>query len=279
MKQRSQKLEAGSQKIFLLLTSYFLLLTSPLSGQFIGYTAQQVATKTFSVSAGAPTPNTVINLPNMGQAAHSLQVVYGAAGAHCTTWLQASLDGTVSSWFTLVQVPNINGTSTTQVGYGNGYFPFLRLVLNGNSAPGCVTGISGSYTGYQHPIPWQATVYNAPHTDVQAPVTITSLIEYPAPEILVGYTCSNPNAATAYLQIADKNPPPAAAGGFLLYVLGIPAGKTLGDSVAIYSGNGLSASASTTATGNTPLALPLVCNFQINLNGPFGPFLGMPNRL
>jgi hypothetical protein len=255
---------------------------SPAFGQFIGYTAQQVATKSFSVSGGAPTPKTIIPLPNFGQAAHTVQVVYGNAAANCTVWLQVSTDN--SNWFTLVMIPNISGAnpyepSATQVGYGNGYFPFLRLIANANDAVGCTTSIAGIYTGYQHPIPWQATVYNAPHADIKAPVTLTDLIEYPAGQILTGWTCTNPNASTAYLQIADKNPPPAGAGSFLLYVLGIPAGKTVSDSVAIYSGNGLSASASTTPTGNTPVTSPLVCNFQLNLNGPFGPFLGMPNRL
>lgn len=254
------------------------LCASVADAQFIGYTAQQVATKTFSASAPVP-GDTIVSLPNFGQAAHSVQVVYGAASANCKTVLEVSLDGSASSWFTLVSIPNIAGTSTTQVGYGNGYFPFLRLVLNENNAPGCVTGISGTYTGYQHPIPWQATVYNSPHVDVQGPVTITTAIEYPAPQILVGWSCSNPNGATAYLQIADKSPPPAGAGAFRLYVLGIPAGKTVSDDVAIYSGNGLSASASTTPTGAVPLAAPLVCNFQLNLNGPFGPFLGSPNTL
>lgn len=263
---------------FVLLLLVIALLTwvpvSKVQAQFAG---QPVSTLSFSVPAGTLISRTFV-IPNRGQVAHTIQVVYGQAVAHCATILQASMDN--ASWFTLLAVPNINATNNTQVGQANGYFTYLRITTNSNQASGCTVSTSGTYTGYAVALPPQPTIYNAPHIDIAASVTLTPAIEYPASQILTGFSCHNPNNSTAYLEIMDRNPPPAGLGSFILYQIGIPAEQTfVYPGPPIYSGSALSAGAATAASGVVAVGVPLVCDFALNINGPFGPILGMPNRL
>jgi len=350
----------------LLLATCHLSLDTVLHAQFA---TQATVPVPFSVSAPASTV-TYISIPNRGQIAHTVQVVYTPASPNCTVWLQGSMDN--SSWITLAAIPNINGNSRTQLGSATGYFTYLRVAVNANAKPGCTSKIDGFYTGLSTPVSFSGQIYNIPMS-VQAPATMTAKIEYPAPQILMGLSCFNPNNTvssgtvvftggglndlsksgtyscpggrnyrvqvdgtgipdtfrwsnnagasyqatdvamtgapqllecglsvtfgattghtltnfwtfnatdgTAYLQIADRNPPPAALGSFILYQLAILPGQAVSENVPFYSGNALSAAASTTQSGLVAVADPLPCNFQINLNGPFGPFLGAPNRL
>lgn len=270
----------------LLLASGIWLLTSCAArAQFLGYTSQQTVVKTFNIPGDGivKTPRTIIPVTNFGQAGHGLQVLYSLGVQVCTTRLEASLDNT--NWFTLISAPNLNGNNPNHVGYGNGFYPFLRVIVNANDNALCRLTISGGYTGYQFPIPWQATVYNSPNPDpgvaAAALIVPTTTIEYPEPQILVGLSCYNPDPLnTAYLQIMDVWPGPALLGDAnILFQVGIGPDETFVQRVPIFSSSALWAGAATNYNGVVAVGTPLVCNFKLNLNGPFGPFLGMPNRL
>lgn len=270
--------------ILALLLSSFIVPRSSFC-QFLGYTGQQTVVKTFNVPGDNinKTPKTTIPLTNYGQAGHGLQVLYSQAVQVCATRLEASMDN--ANWFTLVNVPNVNGNNPTFVGYGNGFYPFLRLIVNANDDALCKLTISGGYTGYQFPIPWQATVYNSPHADpgvaAAALIVPSTTMEYPEPQILAGFSCYNPDPLNvAYLQIMDVWPGPALLGDTnIIFQIGIAPDDTYVQRVPIFSGSALWAGAATIWNGFNAVPTPIVCNFKLNLNGPFGPFLGMPNRL
>lgn len=249
------------------------------AAQFIGYVAQQTTLQSLTIAGGAPTPQTVTAISNLGQAAHTLLVTYGTAQAHCTTWLEASPDGVV--WTVIASAPNLNnggqGFASPSAAYAVGYYPLLRVVANGNSASGCTSSIKWTYIGYQFPTTFPVAVYDRRHGDIAASVIVAPSIEYPDPVIVTGFSCFNPNASVAYLQLSDTFTPPATLGTFILYEIGIPAGATFVSSAPIYSAWGLGAGAATAAGGGTAVGTPLVCSFQLNFNGPFGPVIGVPN--
>jgi len=258
-----------------------LLAASRCQAQYQGSFSQQTVTQSFSVAAGTPTPHTVFTVQNLGQAAHSLIVFYGITAANCTVWLQGSTDGL--NWTTIVSVPDINAlnlvSAQPQIGYANGHFPLLRINVNPKGLASCTVDVKGDYVGYQNPIPNQNATYNNSVTSLSTPISLTTDIEKLNPSILEGFSCFNPGAAIAYLQISDWDPSPAALGTGILYDIGIPAGGSASSSVPFFSGNGLSAGAATAAGGTTAVSTGIECDFQINVNGPFGPVNGMPTEI
>lgn len=265
---------AGIKTAGLSLCAALLLCAGVAQGQFIGYVAQQTTVQSKTIAPGAPTPQTITAINNLGQAAHTLLVNYSIPDGKCTTWLQSSSNGVV--WSTIASAPNFSAFNQFTT-YATGYYPLLRVVANANNTAGCDSGIQWTYVGYQNPPGLISPIYSKSHVDIAAPVVVAATIEYPDPIIVEGFSCFNPNASTAYLQLSDDSIPPAAMPGDIIFQIGIPAGQTFTSSRPVYAASGLGAGASTTANGATPVATPLVCSFQLNFSGPFGSIIGFPN--
>ena len=243
----------------------------PLSAQSIN----PPFSETFTDPAGTPTAKKTFVVQNNNQVGHTVVIVYGLASAHCETIFQGSEDN--ANFITLDSLPNINGNSPIQLAYANGYFPYLQIVTNALNDSSCTTSITVTYTGYYTPITYIPPPLNQPIDNVStmSPLISTALITYPLEEILEGFSCYNPGTATAYLQISDSTN--QLLGSYLLYQVGIPANTTVVNSTPFVGGNELGAGAATAVGGTTAVTTPLVCNFQLNINGPFGAFEGSPN--
>ncbi|HVA01302.1 MAG TPA: hypothetical protein VMV34_06565, partial [Terriglobia bacterium] len=122
---------------------------APAFGQYLGSTSQLTTSQSFTQTmTDLPTH---LALTNMGQAGHSLLVtaVNSPTTDGCIVTLDGSQDGTHYWVLAAIQL-NSSVTSSVVV---NGYFPLLRLTFNFNSAT-CLTGqVTGSYIGYQYPLP------------------------------------------------------------------------------------------------------------------------------
>jgi hypothetical protein len=256
------------KNLLLLLAAIILSCNSPrlTHAQFIGYVSQQTVTKKINELMIATT--THMTLQNLGQAGHSL-VVSSTIGS-CVTTLDGSTDNT--TWFVLASTAD-TGNGVLLLAVANGYFPALRLTFNFEANPSCNTGqVTGSYAGYQTPLPMLQTFYGRgtplPST-VASPVVITPL---PAPWILGGFSCFNPNGSTAFLELFDPPSAPTLGTGYF-FIIGIPAGGLyVHQSNVNYAGQyQLYAGAATTAAGSTAVSTALVCSFQFTNNGQIMP--------
>ena len=231
--------------------------------------------ETFTDPAGTPTAQKFFVIQNNNQVGHVVVVLYGSTSAHCLTTLEGSEDNL--NFVTLDSLPNVYGSSTVQLAYANGYWPYLRIVANLLDDSSCTTSITVSYTGYYTPIASIPPPLNVPIAGLStlSPLISSLVVTYPLEEILEGFSCYNPGTATAYLQIIDSTSP--TFGNAILYQVGIPANTTVVNSTPFVGGNELAAGASTAVSGVTAVTTPIVCNFQLNINGPFGAYEGIPN--
>ena len=269
----SRKLKVESLAAFLFI---LLLSCAPqrAAAQFVGYIAQQTVTRSFAVAGAAV--ETIIPLQNIGQAGHSLQVTFGVAGVgSCVVWLEGSQGGTI--YLPIAAVPRMDILPRTT--FANGYYTLMRIRVNPNGSAPCPADITGSYTGYQSPIPISFNVANRTIRTitgvVDANTAFASTLDG-TPHILHSIACYNPNQAVAFVQILDGAVAPALGTvAVIRYEIGVPPGIT----TALSSSLGLARigthpwiGAATTEGGAVAVGTGLTCALGLNYYGPFEPF-------
>lgn len=230
------------------------LLLSPVAcmAQYMGTFSQQTVAQTFTGTMTATA--THVDVQNLGQAAHSIQVSAGG----CVVTLDGSADGTV--WYVLASDESGSG----QIAFADGFFPHLRITLNFGSVAGCNAGsYTVHYTGYQFPLPdtMQPDVNQLAGEHVTGLANVLGNAGSPIPWQVSTLTCTNPNAAVAYLQVIDATSP--VLGNNLVYQVGIPAsGVFQYRGPRIVGSNALYFAATTTPNGSTAVSTPVECSVQ-----------------
>ena len=255
------------------LLGILIALVPPCSrAQFLGYVAQQVVTRDFFFPAGLPTQGT-LSFQNIGQAGHTVAYWWVVGGlGNCTLTLEGSFDGAV--WTTIAAGPDALGTTGPRLTFTNGYFSLVRINVNPNLDAVCQASLHGSYTGYQSPLPITKITNTIRVAAIAAPTPINTNMNVSTPAIIEGFECYNPNQATAYLQIfASAVVPPALGGPSMIFEVAIPTLQTYSyPGPAFHAGQSRQwAGAATALGGNVAVGTPLVCNFQLNYQGPFYP--------
>lgn len=208
---------------------------------------------------------TFLSVRNIGQSAGSV-LFKGVSGNACPLLLEGSSDNL--NWSVLAgSPPGIAGSSFI---YANGFFSYLRIAFNpyANSFCNGLT-VTGSYYGYSSPLPINPVDQWFTVPGVASPVSIGV-----GGSMVVGLDsieCTNTSASVGYLQLFASTSTPTLGSGEL-FDIGIPAGQTYnsGKLPAFISELQLWAGASTAAGGSTAGG-PFVCNFQMNVTGPFYP--------
>jgi hypothetical protein len=221
----------------------------------------------FSVTMSAS--QTFFSVNNIGQAAGSVQF-HGTRPANCPVLLEGSADN--SHWSTLAA--SAPGSAGSTFMYANGFFSYYRLAFNPYANGGCNNQtIAGSYYGYSAPLPVTPRDAWVTVSNISAPATLPQTGD--GPVALDGVECTNTGAATAYLQLFDGS---NTLGSNFFFQIGIGAGATFASGVlpsyvtSLTGSDTFYAGASTTAGGSTAGG-PLVCDFQLNVTGPFYPLL------
>lgn len=233
--------------------------------QFLGFTAGQIVTKSFSITA-TNAPQTLA-LPNFGQVAHSIQYQWQSASP-CGFVLDGSQDGT--NWSTIAA-----GTSSTSSNnlytYANGYFSQERLKINPNSATCTGSKLVGVYAGYQMPLPLIPVTSTSRIGNIASPVAGNT--NYGTPVLLSAFQCFNSDPTnTTYLQLFDSATSPTL-GESVIYEMGIAPLSSFSFPAAVFFviSNRLWLGAATAPGGNVAAATPIVCNVQLSFTGPFYP--------
>lgn len=244
------------KRILLILFSMLTLAGCPVTApaQYMGTFSQQTVAQSFSGTMTALA--THVDLQNLGQAGHSITV----SAPSCDVTLDGSADGT--NWTVLAASLANPGPATV---FANGYWTHLRLTFNYAVVAAC-NGVAYNvqYTGFQFPIPTSpfehyavGTTYTAISVGAASQPNSTTQGLWQ----LIGFTCTNPNASTAYLQVVDSNT--AALGANEVYEAAIPA-----NSQFQYAGPPVLGSftfvlgATTTSRGSTVVTTSLACSVQ-----------------
>lgn len=209
-------------------------------------------------------------IPNFKQVGHQISTTFSTPpSAGCVSQLQGSNDN--AHFFPLVST-NLGFTSVgiQSAAVTNGYFPYLRILVNSCNLIQTVT-----YVGFSTPIPNNSQSITA----WQEISSITTIAEFVTPFLVNGMSCTNNSGSPAYLQLSFAHTIPPNLGSGFNFEVGIPAGE-----VYVFSGppinslattNSLAATnfyagAATDQSGSTAVSTPLDCNFQIN---PYGPYV------
>lgn len=254
-----------------------LTLPTPAVAQYLGTVGQASTVSTFSVTPGSspalvPPCDATHTPPNcikmIGQVSHLVTVSYKGAGANpCGIFLDGSADGvqwiTLASWY-------FGGGGAPITLMANGYYPLIRLNVNPTSI-NCNEPMTGTYAGFQAPLPLSNLSRNYMSSSVAAPVK--PALDAPLyPFIVESVQCYNPNNYTAWLDLFDTALPAVLGGGYF-YEIPIPANSLfIYPPVAALLGlNNFWAGAATASGGSSAVAAPLECGFQMNYWGPFAP--------
>jgi len=209
----------------------------------------------------------------IGQVSHQVTVYYPSGAANAVL-LEGSQDGV--NWSVLAQILFNAGQTTPGVMVANGYYQVLRLAVNPGSAT--VAAIKGVYAGFQSPLPASNVVTQFLATGITAAQIVGFNGSWFPPYLVSGFQCSNPNAATAWLELYDSTVGATLGVTTYEYEVGIPAGNTFvyPGSVSFLGVGALWVGAATAQGGTTPVGTGLSCDFQLSYSGPFAPFTPLP---
>jgi hypothetical protein len=258
-----------------ILASALLVITAaPCRAQYMGTFSQQTVTQTFTgdyTSGGTATEH--FSIQNLGQAGHQVTYKWSNLPDTGSVMLEGSIDGT--NWIIMASGGE---TPSVQSFIANGYFPFVRISVNAEqNTISTGASVSVQYTGYQNPIQPQSLfegftpVSAGAYAQIQPTSGVQSFLN---PAILGGFSCSNPNASIAYVDIVSTAVTPVlgtatpmlevpiAASSSVLY-----AGPPLVGAAPFYFG------AATASHGSTPVTTAVYCTGTINPYGPFAPIL------
>ena len=248
--------------------------------QYIG-TAGQASTVSSWHTAGTSTaiiiPSCTASVTSncikmIGQVAHQLTVNYSGT-TQCTVLMEGSLDGTNYDTLAAVTVFAQGGAYTTQETVSaNSYYPLIRLRVDPGSGTTCPS-LTGSYTGFQTPLPLSNLSMNFNSAAVASPVNLAGSTAL-TPYLVKGFQCYNTGSSAAFLELFDASITPTLGSGKWFYEAPIP-----GQTTFTYPGPDLFgyfifwAAAVTAQNGNTAVTDKLECNFQMNYWGPFNPLV------
>lgn len=240
----------------------------------------QLATRVQSFSFATTTASQVINIGAVSQVGHLLTYNWSDGPTTlCHFVFEGSSDN--STWFVLasgVQAGSATAVPQSLV-YANGYFPYLRVLLNPEGFSTCETGpFTLTYAGFATAIPINNT---AQSFDVTADLNGTTAIGPPSitnlptgPFIWDGFQCANSGGAAAFIQLFNASVAPTLGTTTPFYTAMVPASGNFS-----YAGQPLSQlahgvymwiAATTTRTGGTT-ASGVSCMVQVNYTGPFYP--------
>lgn len=244
----------------------------------------QLATRVQTFSYNSTYAGQVINIGSVSQVGHMINFFWPVQELNPVTLCHLSFEGSVtgnSPWYSMA-----SGVATktvtfvnSQVIYANGYWPYLRVVINPEGFTPCETGtFSLIYSGFATAVP----INNLTNTiDVTGDLGGATAVAPPGitnvptgPFILAGLQCSNSGGSAAFVQYFSQSAAPTLGTSSPLMTALIPAGGNWA-----YSGPQIAQTihdqyfwlaATTTRTGSTP-ASNVSCIMQINYNGPFYP--------
>ena len=290
MKSMKLKVLCSLALFVLVMAGFWLSVSNPVKVE-----AQGTGQNTFSIAFSLPASTSVQYIPactatvttgcipNFNQVGHSVIVTSKGVGLGCEVLIDGSENNTNFNTIAALEpysdssgAANLRGLASA-----NGYFPYTRLKVFA-----CTVGMSITYIGYGSQLP----ILPASTSFIQNIAAITQIRTVLGggsgnailtPMVLEGFECSNPDSATAYLQLWAATGTPTLGTGYQ-YQVAIP-----GNSVFTYSGPPINlfslnpnvahqlyfyGGASTAAGGSTAVSTSLNCNFQINPAGPYYPF-------
>ena len=250
-------------------------------GSFFSRT-YQVPVNSFTQYIPACTTSQAGCIPNYEQVGQTINYTFTTNPgsqllANCAILLDGSNDGT--NWVTFGASGNAFGQKVGSFS-ANAYYPFRRLKI-----PECISAITIVYIGYGSSVTVNPQPFPGPSrlgviaTNVQGVVRADPVWSTPA--VFTSFQCSNPDPTNeAWLQLFVAASTPTIAQGNMTF--GIPPAQTItysGPALSYYAlsvgtitATGLYAAATTSATGATPVATAIICNFQTNGTGPYYPW-------
>jgi hypothetical protein len=266
--------------LVLLAVSFF---TRPAESQYMGNVSQASTLTQFGWAAFpvGPSGNAVMVpcgtgvappcIRMIGQVSHAVSLYYTGGGTNaCQVFFDGSADG--SNWYSLGawNFPSTAPTLSVQTGTitVNAFYPLVRVVMVPPAHDTCA-GLTGTYLGFQTPVPISNVALPFKTNSVSTPVApgYASALPY----LVTGFNCTNSNGSTAWLNLFDALASPTDTTKSF-YEIAILTGQTFS-----YSGPAMLgqytfyASAVTAEGGAVAVSTPLSCTFELNYWGPFTP--------
>jgi hypothetical protein len=242
-----------------------------VQAQFTGYVSLQTVRTSFSMTM-SPSPTVFTGIQNLGQSSHLIQYQFVSTPVHGCSFLFDGSNNNVN-WNTLASGNDTEGlVNGNAISTANGYFQYLRIKANPNSLAACSGEVlSGTYTGYQVPLPISQQYFMGRSYNVSNPVKLTPL-SFPNPWVLGGFHVENTasGAVNAFVQFFDSTA--ATLGTNVILEVNVAAGSNYTyTGPAMVGLSGISVGAATALDGSTAAGTAVYVEATFNQQGPFYP--------